>query len=333
MRKLGKNPIISVIIPVYNVEKYLRKALESAANQTFNNYEVIIINDGSTDKSLDIVLEFVKKYKNFYLVNQKNSGLSKARNIGIEISRGEYIAFLDSDDFIEPDYLETLYNACVKDNADIAYCGHFLYFHKINFKFYMPFTSRTVKLKKDKALKKLIRDITLHYFAWNKLYKKSLFKENNITFSDMYFEDIATTPKLFYYANKVSITSKALYNYTKRTGSILRSMNVKKINDYIRAYGCIRNFLEKNNDFEEYSKSFKMFGYRMMLCNYYSVFRIHILYKNFNGFIKNIKNSNNSVKYYKSKEFEIFDGEPILPCPITEPECKSKKNVLERDSN
>ena len=99
---------ISLIIPVYNVEKYLRRTLESVENQTFKNFEVIIVNDGSTDGSLEIIQEFVNKHDNFILVDQENSGVGMARNAGIRVSRGIYIAFLDSDDFLEPNYLKKL---------------------------------------------------------------------------------------------------------------------------------------------------------------------------------------------------------------------------------
>ena len=114
---------ISLIIPVYNVEKYLRRTLESVENQTFKNFEVIIVNDGSTDGSLEIIQEFVNKHDNFILVDQENSGVGMARNAGIKVSRGIYIAFLDSDDFLEPNYLKKLYFAAIKTGSDIVCCN------------------------------------------------------------------------------------------------------------------------------------------------------------------------------------------------------------------
>lgn len=324
------NISISLIIPVYNVEEFLEKALNSAAKQTMKDYEVIIVNDGSTDGSLEIIKTFVEKYDNFYLINQKNVGLGEARNIGLKMAAGEYIVFMDSDDFIEPTYLEDLYNACVQNNADISYCAHYLYFPQRKIRFYMPMTSRKTVSNKKQALRRLIRDVTIHYFAWNKCYKRSLFIDNDIKFPNMYFEDIATTPKLFFYAEKVAILSKSLYNYTKRKGSILNSMDVKKINDYIKAYAINRNFLEKNNVFQDYKRSFIFFGYRMMICNYYSVFRIHFMHRNFKGMLKNLENSNRSISYFKGDNFKPFDGNPILPNPVVIP--KDRKSEKKGES-
>ena len=324
---VSKNKILlSLIIPVYNVEIFIEKALTSVENQTMKNFEVIIVNDGSTDKSLEVIQSFIKKHNHFHLINQKNSGLSAARNNGLKRARGDYVVFMDSDDFIEPTYLEDLYNACVKNNADVSYCAYYTHFHDINFRIYIPIISKSDVFAKKIALRRLIRDVSLHYFAWNKCFKRSLFYDNNIEFPDMYFEDIATTPRLFFYSNKVAILSKGLYNYTKRKGSILQSMNVNKINDYIKAYAINRNFLEKNNAFDDYKLSFKIFGYRMMLCNYYSIIRIHFICRNFKGFMKNIKNSNYSISYFQGDKFQVFnENSQILPKPIKMPKNKSKK--------
>ena len=114
---------ISLIVPVYNVEKYLKRALTSVENQTFKNFEVIIVNDGSTDGSLEIISEFVDRNKNFTLINQENKGLGEARNVGIRHAKGRYVAFLDSDDFLEPEYLEKLYLSAIKTCADIVCCN------------------------------------------------------------------------------------------------------------------------------------------------------------------------------------------------------------------
>ena len=114
-------PIVSVIVPVYNSEKYLTEALNSLEEQTFKNFEVIIVNDGSTDNSEKIIKDFVNKNSNFKLINQKNMGPGYAKNTGIRYSKGKYIAFLDSDDFFAPNFLEILYNLAVENKADIAF--------------------------------------------------------------------------------------------------------------------------------------------------------------------------------------------------------------------
>lgn len=116
-------PKVSIIVPVYNVEKYLRKCIDSLVNQTLNDIEIICINDGSTDKSLKILKEYKNKDSRIILLNQENSGQSVARNRGIEIAKGEYLGFVDPDDWIDLDYYEKLYNAAIGTNADIATAG------------------------------------------------------------------------------------------------------------------------------------------------------------------------------------------------------------------
>ena len=116
-----KNPEISIIIPVYNVEPYIRRCLDSIKAQTFTDFEAIIVDDSSPDGSIKIAMEFVASDSRFKIVTRENGGLSAARNTGIEHSVGRYIAFIDSDDFIAPTYLEKLYNACEENNADMSY--------------------------------------------------------------------------------------------------------------------------------------------------------------------------------------------------------------------
>ena len=115
-----KNELISIIVPVYNVENYLRQCLDSIMGQTYQNFECLLINDGSPDHSADICREYVSKDSRFKYFEKKNGGVSSARNLGIEHSKGEYITFIDSDDWVDSDYLEVLYNALIDENADIS---------------------------------------------------------------------------------------------------------------------------------------------------------------------------------------------------------------------
>lgn len=111
MSEQREKPIISIVIPVYNVDMFLRKALQSVADQTFQNYEAIIVDDGSTDRCPEIIAKYVRKYSNFKSVRQENAGLSAARNTGLRLAQGEFIAFMDSDDYYQPTFLEDMYNA------------------------------------------------------------------------------------------------------------------------------------------------------------------------------------------------------------------------------
>lgn len=321
------NPSISLIIPVYNVDKYLNKALESVQNQTFKDFEAIIINDGSTDSSLKIILEFCKKNENFILINQKNSGPGIARNSALKISKGEYIAFMDSDDYIEPNFLECLYKAAKRNNADMVCCNYSVYYPEKDISLYIPINSFPGVYSKTKALKKLILDIGMHHFVWNKLTKKDLFFKNNIKFDDMYFEDISISPKLFYFSKKIVFLSKVLYNYSSRESSILHSINVIKINDFIKSIGVIRNFFEIENAYEEYSNHIWIYAQKSKIVSYYYILCLHAKAGNFKGFIDNIAAAKKSIDYFVGSDFKpVNQPNPInVPYSIKQPPKKENK--------
>lgn len=326
-------PAISLVMPVYNVEKYLKRALESVQTQTFKNFELIIVNDGSTDGSKAIAESFCEKNENFILINQENQGPSVARNTGLKVCKGDYIGFMDSDDYLEPEFLESLYTAATENDADIACCNFNLYYPERKLKIYMPFTSFPGIYSKTKALRKLILDMGIHYFVWNKLSRRELFFDNNLTFDKMYFEDISTSPKLFYYADKIVLLGKALYNYTSRDTSILHSMNVIKINDFIKSLGVIRNFLENEKVYKNYNNHIWIYAQRVKLVSYYYILMLHAKAMNFKGFLENINSATKSIDYFSGKLFKPVKSLsiPELICPIKEPKKvtkikKTKKN-------
>ena len=115
---------VSVVVPIYNVEKYLRQCLESLVNQNFDDYEIILINDGATDNSMKIAQEFEDKYKNIKLLSKKNAGLGAARNTGMKYVTGKYVLFVDSDDYVSPEYISELYNVINREDSDIVICSH-----------------------------------------------------------------------------------------------------------------------------------------------------------------------------------------------------------------
>lgn len=317
------NPAISLVMPVYNVENFLSKALTSVENQTFKDFEMIIVDDGSSDKSYEIAEEFRIKNPNFKLIKQENSGPAAARNTGVMHCKGEYIAFMDSDDYLEKNFLEELYKLAKKTGADITCCNFNMYFPNKKLKIYMPFNSLPGVYTKSKALRKLILDVSVHYFIWNKLYKRELFMERNIKFDDMYFEDISTSPRLFYFAKTVAFTSKALYNYTMRENSILHSINAKKVNDYIKALGIIKSFLEENNDYEKYSGHVWIYAQRVKFVVYYYIINLHLKALNFKGFGKNISCAMKSINYFTDKKTNGNIENIDVPYKVKDPQQKS----------
>lgn len=304
-------PLISVIMPVFNSEDFLERALSSVATQTFSNFELIIINDGSTDKSLDIINSFVSKYKNFRLINNKNIGASKSRNIGINEAKGKYIAFLDSDDFMDKNFLEVLYNKLLEDNSDIVCCNYYLYSQKTSSKSRDIFMIKSGKYGSKKLLGLLIKDFRMHHYIWNKLFKRSLFLDNNLKFKDMCFEDIEIMPKLFYFADKISVVNKALYYYVRHKDSMVSRLDIRKFNDYMRSLLYLRNFLESKGIYDEYRLSFLFYSLRIMITNFKLIYFIHRDKGSLRGFFRDLGKAISKVSFCISGRFKCFKSDYI----------------------
>lgn len=213
----GDVMIATVVVPVYNGENYIKKCLDSLLNQTVDYYKIIVVNDGSTDDTQGILEEYKKMSKiAFEIIEKKNGGLSSARNAGIKKANTEYILFVDSDDYVEPDYVEVLCRAIQTMEADIVCCGY-------EYRGKMDQVVHGVKKPKVMLLKEkpsLVCDLDV--IAPNKIYKTSLFKENNIYYPmKAIFEDSATTPRLVAHSKKIGFVPNCLYHYIFRTGSIM----------------------------------------------------------------------------------------------------------------
>lgn len=225
-----ENKLISVIVPVYKVEKYLNRCIDSIIKQTYHNLEIILVDDGSPDNSGKICDEYAKKDKRIKVIHKQNGGLSDARNCALDIATGDYIGFVDSDDYIKEDMFETLYNLCEEKEADISIIS-----------FYEMIEDRIIEVRdsgelqildKIEAIKELLLDTKIQSYAWNKLFKKELF--TNIRFpTGKNFEDIATTLILFEKCNKIVRLEEPKYYYLRRNDSIVGVRNYKTYYDYM----------------------------------------------------------------------------------------------------
>ena len=212
------NQLISVIVPVYNVEEFVKKCLDSLVRQSYKNLEIIVIDDGSTDNSGRICDEFAKKEKNIKVFHKKNGGLSDARNFGIKKAGGEIIAFVDSDDFVDEEYIGVMYGKMVQKDVDVVVCGY---------NFVKP--KKDVLSGKNAAIKLLTKHENIDIVAWNKLYRKSLFADNEIWFpKGKKHEDTLTTYKVLSKARKVVYLDEALYFYNERPGSITKIEKIEE---------------------------------------------------------------------------------------------------------
>ena len=212
-----KEPKISVIVPVYKVEPYLRKCLDSIVNQTYRNLEIILVDDGSPDNCGAICDEYAAKDQRVRVIHKANGGLSSARNAALEIATGAYIGFVDSDDWIEVKMFEVLLSGLQTAGADISVCGHYEEYKSHRKEFTWP---KQLVLDKERALEKLLQNDQMKNLVWDKLFCRNLF--DNIRFPEgKTFEDMAIMHWLFLQAEKVVCLPNALYHYLQRSGSIV----------------------------------------------------------------------------------------------------------------
>lgn len=255
--KQNKESLISVIVPVYNEEKYLRKCLDSIRNQTYTEIEVICVDDHSTDSSGVLCDQYAEMDSRFCVIHkEKNGGLSEARNTGMKYARGEYLSFVDADDWIDGRFLECLYHIITQYHGDIAQCG---YANITNEAFHVrqPLDAETViPLTGKQALKKLY-SIPAEYasvpytIVCNKLYKRSIFFGLYFPKGRMY-EDQFFTYRCFDRAKKILVSTERLYYYRQSSGSITRSTYTIRFQDDIIAHGeQIRYFQSRDRDFSE----------------------------------------------------------------------------------
>lgn len=273
---------VSIVVPIYNTEKYLDKCLSSLAKQTLKEIEIICINDGSTDNSQKIVDDYTSKYpKIFKSFVKVNGGLGSARNYGIEVASGEYIAFLDSDDYVKESIYEDLYKNAIKNNSDIVNCG----FIRID--------------EKGKILSKEQHNLDLNYSsqeailnlapaAWNKLYKRRIFIDNNIRYPEnIWYEDLPTTIKLILHSKKITTIPNTYIYYLQRQSSIIYTYD-SRARDIFKVLSSTQEYL-KLNSIENYD-------------SIEAIFIIHIIFAHlFRSTALPVKDLMKEIKY--SKEF------------------------------
>ena len=214
---------VSIIVPVYNVEKYLPKCLDSLVNQTLRDIEIIIVNDGTKDNSQKIIDKYAKKYKNIKAYKKENGGLSSARNYGLKYAQGEYIGFVDSDDYIAQTMYEKMYNKASSEKLDIVVCDTIEIYEEGNQKY--------LKSNLNYSTDNVKNYIISHPMACTRLFKKSLF--DKVKFKEgILYEDLNLTPSLVKYTQNIGFVNEGLYFYLQRTGSIMnqQKFNIKLLN-------------------------------------------------------------------------------------------------------
>lgn len=240
--------MITVIIPVYNVEKYLKQCLDSVFNQSYKSLQVIIVNDGSKDNSKKIIDEYKENYDFIYL-EQQNKGVSEARNLALKYVEGEYILFVDPDDYLELDCLELMYKKAIKTNSDIVISNYMNIFDAD-----IKGTDFSSKIELDEnvlynnvqIINKML-DLNILGYLWNKLFKTTLCNKAGLNFeSSRYVQDWLPVVKQVAEANTISFIDKSIYNYRQRGTSTVNKNNEKLLIDYNHAVTSIISYLEKS---------------------------------------------------------------------------------------
>lgn len=246
--------MLSIIVAAYNVEKYICKCLESLLNQSYEDSEILVVNDGSTDNTEKIIKDYEKKNKKIKLLSKTNGGLSDARNYGINHSKGEYIAFVDGDDYVDEKIYEEMLNKMIRENSDMCVCNFKkVYLNKIK----IPKLNYCL-FKGELVQNFLLKHDEIFTVSWNKIYRKEIIIKNDIFFINRaFFDDLGFNSKYILYTKKISIVNKMFYNYVQREGSITNS---KVYNPYIeKAVLDLKNnlklFYEEHNFYEKYKLS------------------------------------------------------------------------------
>lgn len=272
-------PLVSVIVPIYNVEKYLNKCIDSILNQTLKNIEIILVNDGSTDKCGEIIDEYAQNDKRVRVIHKENGGQSSARNMGLDIAKGRYIGFIDSDDSIHLDMYENLYNAIVSSNADICVCGRESYSEESDSYYKIELIDELIDLNQYSlgyyVSKKLFYRHTVS--GCNKIYRKDIIDKNNIRFKDVNYvgsEDTLFNYEFLLHTNKIKAIDKVGYRQLSRVDSTARTYKYGYMNRTANMIRCMYDCsLISNNisKYEEIAPMFLLFFYQWNISNIKSV--------------------------------------------------------------
>ena len=252
-------PKVSIIVPIYNVEMYIEKCLETLVNQTLKDIEIILVNDGSKDGSAEIAKKYLKKYpEKIVYLEKENGGLSDSRNYGLPYAKGEYIAFLDSDDYVEENMYEEMYELAKKEDSDMVQCN-----------FYWEYPDKNKKkigeLKQYSNKKEML--VKTRVEAWNKLIKREILVKNpEIKFpKGLRYEDVEFTYKLIPYVEKVSILNKPFIHYIQRGNSISNTQN-ERTKEIFNVLDNVIKYYKEKNLYEEYKEQLEYVYVKTVLC-------------------------------------------------------------------
>lgn len=299
-----ENNLVSVIVPIYKVEKYLKRCIDSLLNQIYQNIEIILVDDGSPDHCPQICEEYKSKDNRIKVIHKKNGGLSDARNVGIEFAQGRYLSFVDSDDYVSPGFIDRLVSVIEKNNADIAVCD-FLITEKSNEADSGTGACETCIYNGKKEIMNNFynKNCDRHVIACNKLYKKELFEGIRYPKGRIY-EDEATTYKIFYQASRTVFINEKLYFYFQRKDSITgQKITLKNLDAFISLDEVVQFYHEKEDKYYEIRAQKRFF--KSLISCYLGLDKKSMVYKE-------ISNRIYELLILKLREYKFYRNIPYL---------------------
>jgi glycosyltransferase EpsH len=262
--------LVSVVVPIYKVEKYLERCLDSITAQHYRPIEVILVNDGSPDGCAEIIRRYEARYPFIQSILQQNSGPGIARNAGIARAKGQYLALVDADDYLEPDYLGRLVGLAERNQADIAVCG--FYFNLPNgLKIPAPPLTFQKNISGEQAARMSLNYLKISIFVWNKLYRRSLFSEQAFSFPGEPYEDVATACRILLLARRVSITSRPYYHYCWNRTGISGTFGVQSLAGYLQSVDAVRHFIWSGRRWHAWQADYRRFLHNVEMVLFFQI--------------------------------------------------------------
>jgi len=260
-------PKVSVIVLVYKSEATIEQCARSLFSQTLKDLEYVFVNDGSSDKSMPLLRRLIEERPEKWLgikivQNDKNCGTATSRNKGLENATGEYVIFCDSDDWIEPEMYEEMYQKAVRENADMVGCDYFFHGRKRQ-----KYVTQKFSGNKNQIVQRALKG-DLHGSAWNKLVRRDLYLEHDIRFPDgmNMWEDVAVMIRLCYFSSHIGSVGKALYHYRYSHGTVTQGALEGRLRDQLRAVSIVDDFFRKNKSEKEFAEGLKWLKFRAKYC-------------------------------------------------------------------
>ncbi len=249
------NTLVSVIVPAFNVGGHLSRCLDSLLAQTHRPLEIIVVDDGSSDATAAVMRRFEQEHPEVHTVSQIHRGLGPARNAGLSIARGEFISMVDADDWVEPEFIEDLLRDAQETGADVAVCGFSFDFWGLRIPF--PFLPKVRSLTGLQAAELSLHMTRFPSFAWNKLYRAALFHPDDPPFPNVFYEDLATTPRLLLRASAVVLTRRPAYHYCLRGDSITGNFGARNVFSFAAAIDILRREIHRMGLWEAWYPSYR----------------------------------------------------------------------------